>query len=691
MQRRRRTLELASVWCRYQPLRQLGAGGFGEVLLAQDRELGRVVAIKLLHPEVLDAETRARFSREARRTASVRHPGVIEVLDYSLEHEEHPFLVYEYVEGEDLRTRLDRRGPLPPAEVRPLGVALAAALQAVHRAGVTHRDVKPENVLLGADGRAVLCDFGICRGGGRATRTLTREGFLLGTPAYMAPELWQGGRPGPASDQYALATTLVELLLGSTPHGSHSLRVVLEAARAGRWPGVPGALRRLAPGLFPALRRALDSDPAARFADMTSFAEALEQAGDTTPRPLPITRRDLPSLPAASLPPTLARRRAPPPWWSLPALGAALLLATGGCLVPRAEAIPKLAPALPGDLPGAAQVQALHQAHGALMAAHGDDPGDLRSRRWARTAWRREHRAPRLERCQRRDYLRLWSDTAWALQEWTTALRAEEDEARLEGGASPFAHPAVRALFERVALRDLVHVLQDVVRLRVDADLAVLGNRDPGLLPELAARRLALEAASMLHGQQGGPRLLRDLQAWPEPVPTPVLILRLRLAAFLDQPSSAADSRRALAMLAEPDRPGTWGPWLIQSLLDNLASVASERILSLEERLHQLVALTRVPEARRPETAALILLECLRLLGLSDAPELRRRVLALHRSVLSDLGDATLEDPGLVLEVADAIKDVRKQVSARAALPLARLSELAALEAELLATLGSAA
>jgi serine/threonine-protein kinase len=205
---------------RYSVERTLGRGGMAIVFLAHDGELDRPVALKVLADNLAgDAAVRHRFLREARLAARISHPNVVTVYDAG-DEAERPFIVMEYVDGETLADRL-ARGRLAAADAVDVAVQLCAALEHAHRAGLVHRDVKPQNVLLRADGVAKLADFGIARAA-EQTR-LTEAGTLLGTASYLAPELAAGGEASPASDLYSLGVLLYESLTGRLPHEVHSL------------------------------------------------------------------------------------------------------------------------------------------------------------------------------------------------------------------------------------------------------------------------------------------------------------------------------------------------------------------------------------------------------------------------------------------------------------------------------------
>ena len=198
---------------RYELLGELGAGGMGQVFRARDLYLGREVAVKvMLDVAAAAAADRQRFLREAEALSRVRHPNLVQLFDHGVEPEG-PYLVMELLEG----------ASLDAADAPPLEAALqvADALQAIHEAGLVHRDVKPANVLWTPGGRAVLLDFGIVRDPDAAT--LTQEGYVLGTVPYMAPEVLREIRWDPACDWYALGATLYELTHGRPPWESREV------------------------------------------------------------------------------------------------------------------------------------------------------------------------------------------------------------------------------------------------------------------------------------------------------------------------------------------------------------------------------------------------------------------------------------------------------------------------------------
>ena len=200
---------------RYQLLQVIGKGGMGVVYLAKDPILQRLVAIKVLAPHLASDETViARFINEARIAASLQHPNIVTVYEAGQDGD-FVFMAMEYVEGQDLAALLRQRGRLHPDEAIAILRGVALALDYAHQRGIIHRDVKPSNVLVSEDGVVKLMDFGIARvvGGERHTKT----GVLVGTPEYMAPELWEGKEADKMADLYALGVMAYEMLTGEVP------------------------------------------------------------------------------------------------------------------------------------------------------------------------------------------------------------------------------------------------------------------------------------------------------------------------------------------------------------------------------------------------------------------------------------------------------------------------------------------
>ncbi|MFR9675679.1 serine/threonine-protein kinase [Streptomyces sp. TR02-1] len=271
---------------RYRVTQRLGRGGMGVVCRAHDEVLGRDVAVKELRtfPDAAPgdlADFRLRMQREARAAARIRHAGVVAVHDIT-EHEGRPVIVMELVDGPSMDDVLRRRGTLGPTEAAAVGAKVLDALAAAHRAGVLHRDVKPGNILLAHDGRAVLTDFGIAAvedpGDGAATH-LTRSGELVGSLDYLAPERARGEEPGPASDVWSLGATLYAAVEGSSPFRRTSTWSTLNAIVTEQ-PADP----RNAGALEPALRTLLEKDPARR-PDAAAAADLLRRVAEADPAP----------------------------------------------------------------------------------------------------------------------------------------------------------------------------------------------------------------------------------------------------------------------------------------------------------------------------------------------------------------------------------------------------------------------
>jgi hypothetical protein len=247
----------------------VGRGGMGVVLSAFDPELDRKVALKLLADQP-DAERRARLLREAQAMARLSHPNVVTV--YEVGHAaEHPFIAMELVEGTTLRGWLAER-PRGWREIVEIFVAAGRGLVAAHDAGLVHRDFKPDNVLLGRDGRPRVGDFGLSASG----IALDDAGKLLGTPSYMAPEQWLGGEVDARTDQFAFCTALWRALWEQAPFADDDVATLREAVLAGHFRKPP--TQRGVPGwIEPALRRGLDRDPRARWPSLEALLDHLER------------------------------------------------------------------------------------------------------------------------------------------------------------------------------------------------------------------------------------------------------------------------------------------------------------------------------------------------------------------------------------------------------------------------------
>ncbi len=289
-------LALGAVVGRYVVLERLGAGAMGVVYSAFDPELDRKVAIKLLQPDAggpaiaASREARARLVREAQALARLSHPNVVAIHDVGV-HGDEVWIAMELVQGRTLRAWLGerRRGW---REVLTVMTAAGRGLAAAHTAGLVHRDVKPDNLMIDADERVRVMDFGLARRGAGEDRTLlasegamlsvdvTTADSLIGTPAYMAPEQFRGDAVGPAADVFAFCVTLWEALHGARPFAGKSLPELRDSVVAGKLVAPPAA-REVPRRLRELLTRGLAADPSRRWTSMTALLAALArgQAG----------------------------------------------------------------------------------------------------------------------------------------------------------------------------------------------------------------------------------------------------------------------------------------------------------------------------------------------------------------------------------------------------------------------------
>jgi tRNA A-37 threonylcarbamoyl transferase component Bud32 len=261
---------------RYRLGEVVGVGGMATIHRAFDTRLERAVAIKLLRPEILeDADLAMRFRREALAATVLRHPNIVACLETGSD-QGRPFIVMELIEGEDLATRLRRGGRLAPNEAARIALDVARALGVAHVRGIVHRDVKPGNILLARDGRAMVTDFGIARLAADTEGAV--PGMTLGSVHYFSPEQAQGAKTTPASDVYSLGLVLFEMLTGRRAwHGDTTAE--LAAARIDAAPPSPKAIRPEIPaGMDAVVVRALDPEPLRRYANGSAIATALEQA-----------------------------------------------------------------------------------------------------------------------------------------------------------------------------------------------------------------------------------------------------------------------------------------------------------------------------------------------------------------------------------------------------------------------------
>lgn len=291
------------VFTRYELLEELGSGGMGAVYKARQKFVGRLVAFKVLPPALRnDDEALERFEREAGALGRLKHPNVVAVFDAGVEGG-FPYLAMEYVEGKNLRQVLNERGRLSVAEVVRLGIEMADALDHVQSGGLVHRDVKPSNIIIDPDGKAMLTDFGIAFA---ATLPRITQG-AMGTPEFMSPEQADGKPLDIRSDLYSLGAVLYECLAGTVPFKregdsltslSKLLNQVLHEA--------PSSLRAQRPdvpdGLADAVHRCMAKDPNDRFQTGAALADALRQDTTATPETPPLPKKNK-STPTQEQPP----------------------------------------------------------------------------------------------------------------------------------------------------------------------------------------------------------------------------------------------------------------------------------------------------------------------------------------------------------------------------------------------------
>jgi tRNA A-37 threonylcarbamoyl transferase component Bud32 len=260
---------------RYELEELVGTGGMSSVFRAHDRLLDRKVALKVLHQQyAADEEYLERFRREARSVAALSHPNIVTVIDRG-DHEGRQFIVFEYIEGENLKRLIERRGPAPVATALELAMQIARGLSFAHQQGLIHRDVKPQNVLLNGDGQAKVMDFGIARSLD-VQHGMTQTGTVLGTSDYIAPEQAQGQRVDEHTDVYSLGVVLYELLTTEVPFPGENFVAV--AMRHINEPPPPIRDKRpdVPPRLEAAVQKAMAKRPEDRFPTMADFCRELE-------------------------------------------------------------------------------------------------------------------------------------------------------------------------------------------------------------------------------------------------------------------------------------------------------------------------------------------------------------------------------------------------------------------------------
>ncbi len=287
---------------RYMIVRKLGAGGMADVYLAEDQELGRRVAIKILNDRhANDDQFIERFRREAKNAAALNHPNIVSIYDRG-EAEDTYYIAMEYLDGRTLKELVVGRGPAPVNVAVEYARQILSALRFAHRHGIVHRDIKPHNVLVDREGRVKVTDFGIARAG---TSQMTEAGSIVGTAQYLSPEQARGTEVDQRSDLYSLGVVLYELLTGQTPFdGDTPVEIAMKHLSA--TPRPPSQIRRDVPrDLDMVVMRALAKDPATRY----QSAEEMEADLERVLRGAPVA--------AATTDSATQIMRAPPPAWRL--------------------------------------------------------------------------------------------------------------------------------------------------------------------------------------------------------------------------------------------------------------------------------------------------------------------------------------------------------------------------------------
>jgi beta-lactam-binding protein with PASTA domain/predicted Ser/Thr protein kinase len=268
---------------RYRLDHKIGSGGMADVWLAEDTELDRQVAIKILHDRFAqDGEFVQRFQREAQSAAGLQHPNVVGVFDRG-EFRDTYFIAMEYVDGPSLKDLV--KGGMGTKDAIDFTRQILNAARFAHRKGIIHRDLKPQNVLIDDEGRARVADFGIARGGENSDITAT--GSVMGTAQYLSPEQAQGKPTTPSSDIYSIGVILYEALTGRVPfEGDSAVAVALK--QVSETPRRPSAINpNIPPALDAVVMRALAKDPEARFKDADAFLKALDAAEKAPDTPGP--------------------------------------------------------------------------------------------------------------------------------------------------------------------------------------------------------------------------------------------------------------------------------------------------------------------------------------------------------------------------------------------------------------------
>ncbi|TML03214.1 MAG: Stk1 family PASTA domain-containing Ser/Thr kinase [Actinobacteria bacterium] len=326
---------------RYRVVSRLGSGGMADVYCAEDLQLGRRVALKVLYRRFAeDQEFVERFRREASSAAGLQHQHVVSVYDRG-EYDGTYWIAMEYLEGRSLKRLIQEEGPLAPERAVDLGIQILRAARFAHRRGIIHRDLKPHNVIVDDEGRAKVTDFGIARAG---ASDMTQTGSIMGTAQYLSPEQAQGYAVSAQSDIYSIGIILYEMLTGRVPFEGESA-VTIALKQVSEAPVPPSQLNpAVSPGLEAAVMRALAKDPAQRYPDADAFIAALQGedvpatemtavAAAPPPPPARVIEPLPPARPGVGGPPFPEEEERSRWWWWLLAILAVAALIVGGLLL----------------------------------------------------------------------------------------------------------------------------------------------------------------------------------------------------------------------------------------------------------------------------------------------------------------------------------------------------------------------
>ncbi|MGI9049075.1 MAG: Stk1 family PASTA domain-containing Ser/Thr kinase, partial [Rubrobacteraceae bacterium] len=297
---------------RYRIVKPLGSGGMADVYLAHDNVLDRDVALKVMSGRYAeDEEFVERFRREAQSAAALSHPNIVSIYDRGVSEDGTYYIAMEYLSGGTLKDRILNRGALPPRTAAAVAMQMAEALQAAHKSGVIHRDIKPHNILITESGDLKVTDFGIARAA--SSSTMTRTGLILGTAHYTSPEQAMGEDVGPASDLYSLGVVLYEMLTGELPYDADTPIGIAMKHVNGHLRPPNEVTPRIGAGLNAVTMRLLAKDPLDRYAsaaelidDLERVIGGLEPANATT---LMMTTRAMPAVDATRVGPPPPRQQ----------------------------------------------------------------------------------------------------------------------------------------------------------------------------------------------------------------------------------------------------------------------------------------------------------------------------------------------------------------------------------------------